>query len=143
MGSEMCIRDRTCIIVDKIDKLSPEVIDEQLAELGHDSKVISTIQSTLGLKHLNSLKKVLKPDSAALSELTQLFEAIDAYGISNWVEFDASIVRGLASIQLQFSRLMIVKESLGQYAVVEDMINCCQLWVVKIYLQQDLVLVTW
>ena len=87
---------KTCIIVDKIDKLSPEVIDEQLTELGHDSKVISTIQSTLGLKHLNSLKKVLKPDSAALSELTQLFEAIDAYGISNWVEFDASIVRGLA-----------------------------------------------
>ena len=87
---------KTCIIVDKMDKLSPEVIDEQLTELGHDSKVISTIQSTLGLKHLNSLKKVLKPDSAALSELTQLFEAIDAYGISNWVEFDASIVRGLA-----------------------------------------------
>ena len=87
---------KTCIIVDKIDKLSPEVIDEQLTELGHDSKVITTIQSTLGLKKLNSLKKVLKPDSAALSELTQLFEAIDAYGISNWVEFDASIVRGLA-----------------------------------------------
>ena len=87
---------KTCIIVDKMDKLSPEVIDEQLAEMGHDSKVISTIQSTLGLKNLNSLKKVLKPDSAALSELTQLFEAIDAYGISNWVEFDASIVRGLA-----------------------------------------------
>ena len=87
---------KTCIIVDKMDKLTPEIIEEQLTELGHDSKVISTIQSTLGLKHLNSLKKVLKPDSAALSELTQLFEAIDAYGISNWVEFDASIVRGLA-----------------------------------------------
>ena len=87
---------KTCIIVDKMDKLSPEVIDEQLTELGHGSEVISTIQSTLGLKHLNSLKKVLSPDSAALSELTQLFEAIDAYGISNWVEFDASIVRGLA-----------------------------------------------
>ena len=87
---------KTCIIVDKMDKLSPEVIDEQLTELGHGSEVISTIQSTLGLKHLNSLKKVLRPDSAALSELTQLFEAIDAYGISNWVEFDASIVRGLA-----------------------------------------------
>ena len=69
---------------------------QQLTELGHDSKVNATIQSTLGLKNLNSLKKVLKPDSAALSELTQLFGAIDAYGISNWVEFDASIVRGLA-----------------------------------------------
>ena len=87
---------QTCIIVDKMDKLSPEVINEQLTELGHSPKVISKIQSTLGVKHLNSLKKVLKPDSEALKELTTLFEAIESYGISDWVEFDASIVRGLA-----------------------------------------------
>ena len=87
---------QTCIVVDKMDKLSPEVINEQLTELGHSSEVISKIQSTLGLKHLNSLKKVLKPDSEALKELTTLFEAIESYGISDWVEFDGSIVRGLA-----------------------------------------------
>ena len=87
---------QTCIIVDKMDKLSPEVINEQLTELGHSPKVISKIQSTLGVKHLNSLKKVLKPDSEALKELTTLFEAVESYGISDWVEFDGSIVRGLA-----------------------------------------------
>ena len=87
---------QTCIIVDKMDKLSPEVINEQLTELGHSSEVISKIQSTLGVKNLNSLKKVLKPDSEALKELTTLFEAIESYGISDWVEFDGSIVRGLA-----------------------------------------------
>ena len=87
---------QTCIIVDKMDKLSPEVINEQLTELGHSPKVISKIQSTLGVKNLNSLKKVLKPDSEALKELTTLFEAIESYGISDWVEFDGSIVRGLA-----------------------------------------------
>ena len=87
---------QTCIIVDKMDKLSPEVINEQLTELGHSPEVISKIQSTLGVKHLNSLKKVLKPDSEALKELTTLFEAIESYGISDWVEFDGSIVRGLA-----------------------------------------------
>ena len=87
---------QTCIIVDKMDKLSPEVINEQLTELGHSPKVISKIQSTLGVKHLNSLKKVLKPGSEALKELTTLFEAVESYGISDWVEFDGSIVRGLA-----------------------------------------------
>ena len=87
---------QTCIIVDKMDKLSSEVINEQLTELGHSSEVISKIQSTLGLKHINSLKKVLKSDSEALKELTTLFEAIESYGISDWVEFDGSIVRGLA-----------------------------------------------
>ena len=87
---------QTCIIVDKMDKLSPEVINEKLTELGHSSEVISKIQSTLGVKHLNSLKKVLNPDSEALKELTTLFEAVESYGISDWVEFDGSIVRGLA-----------------------------------------------
>jgi histidyl-tRNA synthetase len=96
LGIEGDIFAETCIIVDKMDKLSPEVINEQLAGLGHGPEVISTIQSTLGLKHLNSLKKVLKPESKALQELTELFEAIDSYGISDWVEFDGSIVRGLA-----------------------------------------------
>jgi len=87
---------QTCIIVDKIDKLAPEVIDEQLTDLGHSPEVISAIQSTLGLKNFNSLKKMLKSGSNALDELNTLFEVIDSYGISDWVEFDASIVRGLA-----------------------------------------------
>ena len=87
---------QTCIIVDKMGKLSPELINEQLSELGHTSEIISTIQSTLGLKNLNSLKKVLNSDSKALQELTELFDAIDSYGISDWVKFDGSIVRGLA-----------------------------------------------
>lgn len=34
---------QTCIIVDKMDKLSPEVINEQLTELGHSPEIISTI----------------------------------------------------------------------------------------------------
>ena len=96
LGIEGDLFAKTCIIVDKMDKLSSEVINEQLTDLGHNSKVISTIQSTLGLKHLNSLKKVLSSDSKALQELSELFEAIDSYGISDWVEFDGSIVRGLA-----------------------------------------------
>ena len=88
---------QTCIIVmTENNSASPEVINEQLTALGHSSEVISKIQSTLGLKHINSLKKVLKPDSEALKELTTLFEAIESYGISDWVEFDGSIVRGLA-----------------------------------------------
>ena len=59
LGIEGDVFAQTCIIVDKMEKLSPEVINEQLADLGHSSEVISTIQSTLGFKHLNSLKKVL------------------------------------------------------------------------------------
>ena len=87
---------QTCIIVDKMDKLSSDVIEDQLSDLGHDSKVVTTIQAVLGIKDMNSLKEALKDESVAVSELNLLFDAIDSYGISEWVEFDASIVRGLA-----------------------------------------------
>ncbi len=87
---------QTCIIVDKMDKLSPKVIAEELSKLGHTSETITTIQSVLGIKDRGGLKKALKVESLAVSELNSLFDAIDSYGISEWVEFDASIVRGLA-----------------------------------------------
>ena len=87
---------QTCIVVDKMDKLSPKVVEEQLSKLGHNSETITTIQSILGIKDMGGLKKALKAKSLAVSELNSLFDSIDSYGISEWVEFDASIVRGLA-----------------------------------------------
>ena len=96
LGIEGDLFAQTCVIVDKMDKLSPEAINEQLSGLGHSKEVISTIQSTLGINSLNSLQNTLKKDSEALNDLQTLFEAIESYGISDWVEFDGSIVRGLA-----------------------------------------------
>jgi histidyl-tRNA synthetase len=87
---------QTCIIVDKMDKLPADTVSQQLADLGLEPNAIGTIQSTLGIKNMESLREVLGEDSEAVSELTNLFSALDSYGISEWVEFDASIVRGLA-----------------------------------------------
>ena len=96
LGIEGDLFAQTCVIVDKMDKLSSDAINEQLSDLGHSKEVISTIQSTLGINSLKSLKNTLKKDSEALNDLQTLFEAIESYGISDWVEFDGSIVRGLA-----------------------------------------------
>ena len=87
---------QTCIVVDKMDKLSPKVIEEQLSKLGHNSETITTIQSVLGIKDMSGLKKALKAESLAVSELDSMFDSIDSYGKSEWVEIDASIVRALA-----------------------------------------------
>ena len=87
---------QTCIIVDKMDKLPADIIEAQLSELGLDSSSISTIQSVLSINDLSSLASALGSDSAAVDELNALFTLTDAYGISDWVEFDASVVRGLA-----------------------------------------------
>ena len=87
---------QTCIIVDKMDKLPADAIEAQLSELGLESSSISTIQSVLSINDLSSLASALGGDSAAVGELNALFALTDAYGISDWIEFDASVVRGLA-----------------------------------------------
>jgi histidyl-tRNA synthetase len=87
---------QTCIIVDKMDKLPADVVSEQLSALGIEDNAIKTIQSTLGIKDMDSLRSMLGEESPAVIELTSLFSALEAYGVSEWIEFDASIVRGLA-----------------------------------------------
>ena len=96
LGLEGDIFAKTCIIVDKMDKLPADVVSEQLGDLGLEKSAIQTIQSTLAIKDMNSLEETLGKESAAVTELTSLFSALEAYGISGWIEFDASIVRGLA-----------------------------------------------
>ena len=96
LGLEGDIFAKTCIIVDKMDKLTADVVSEQLGDLGLEETAIQTIQSTLAIKDMNSLEETLGKESAAVTELTSLFSALEAYGISGWIEFDASIVRGLA-----------------------------------------------
>ena len=90
------IFSKTCIIVDKMDKLPADIIEEQLTELGHNSDAISKIQSILGIKNMDELDNSLGKESSAVRELNSLFNSIDSYGILEWVEFDASVVRGLA-----------------------------------------------
>ena len=85
-----------CVIVDKMGKTPEEAMSAQLAKQGLDADAISTIRSTLGLQDFDALSSALGDDSPAVSELTSLFSLIDSYGISDWVAFDASVVRGLA-----------------------------------------------
>ena len=96
LGLEGEIFAQTCVIVDKMDKLPEDVIEAQLSDLGLVSESISTIRSVLGITDLESLSSTLSSDSEALIELQSLFSLCDSYGISDWVSFDASVVRGLA-----------------------------------------------
>ena len=45
---------------------------------------------------MDDLTNALEKDSAAITELTTLFDLVDSYGMSEWLQFDESIVRGLA-----------------------------------------------
>ena len=87
---------QTCVIVDKMDKLPADVIEAQLSELGLSAEAISKIVNVLTITDIDSLKSSLSSESSAVSELQSLFSLCDSYGISDWVSFDASVVRGLA-----------------------------------------------
>ncbi len=87
---------KTCVIVDKMDKLPEETVSAQLSDLGISDSSITTIQSVLSLTDLPELRDMLSPDSMAVSELERLFQLLESYGISDWTKFDASVVRGLA-----------------------------------------------
>jgi len=87
---------KTCIVIDKMDKLSSEVIDKQLADLGHSHNSITRIKKVLGMKSLDSLSSELDSKSQAVKELRDLFALCESYGISSWLRLDASVVRGLA-----------------------------------------------
>lgn len=85
-----------CVIVDKLDKLPPAAVQEQLTALGLKMDVIEKIQQTLSIKDLNALETVLPADSPILKELRYFWSLCEGYGILDWITFDASVVRGLA-----------------------------------------------
>lgn len=85
-----------CVIVDKMEKLPHEEIVKALEELHISCDVITTITSTLQVKSVEEMKSRLGGDCPALKELEDFFRLIDGAGYGEWVQFDASVVRGLA-----------------------------------------------
>lgn len=105
----------TCVLVDKLEKVrryftdviccrhSQEkfkvpiaAIQGELEELGLETSTIEKLTDVLTNTSIESISAVLPKDSVAVKELTQLFKLCKAYGIEDWVMFDASVVRGLA-----------------------------------------------
>ena len=96
LGIEGETFSKTCIVIDKMDKLPPEAIEQQLADLGHGHDSIARIRKVLGMKDLDDLSTELDSNSQAVKELQDLFALCESYGITSWLTFDASVVRGLA-----------------------------------------------
>lgn len=86
----------TCVLVDKLEKVPLDAIQGDLEELGLERATVEKIIPVLTNKSIESISAVLPADSQAVRQLSRLFELCEAYGIGDWVEFDASVVRGLA-----------------------------------------------
>ena len=86
----------TCVLVDKLEKVPLESIQGELEELGLDRTVIERLTQVLTNKSVDSIRNVLGENSAAVKQLEQLLALCESYGITDWIVFDASVVRGLA-----------------------------------------------
>uniref|UniRef100_A0A7S2URK0 histidine--tRNA ligase n=1 Tax=Attheya septentrionalis TaxID=420275 RepID=A0A7S2URK0_9STRA len=86
----------TCVLVDKLDKVPLDAIQGDLEELGLSREVVEKLVKVLTNNSIESIAEVLSPDSEAVKQLRSLLDLCEAYGISDWIMFDASIIRGLA-----------------------------------------------
>lgn len=92
------------VAIDKIDKTGIEAVKEELRSKGLNEKAISTIEPILNLKgttleKLSAMRPILassETGTLGLDELEKVFELIDNVGISQGVELDLSLARGLS-----------------------------------------------
>lgn len=92
------------VAIDKIDKIGIEAVKEELRSKGLNEKAISTIEPILNLKgttleKLSAMRPILassETGTLGLNELEKVFELIDNVGISQEVELDLSLARGLS-----------------------------------------------
>ncbi len=89
-----------CVIIDKLDKIGKEAVIEQLCAPEGPVRISrASSQETVDLLSVKTLKEASQnapPNSSAIESLKKLFSLLEAYGISDRVDFDASVVRGLA-----------------------------------------------
>merc|ERR1719277_1932532 len=50
----------------------------------------------MAMKSVDAIREVLGKESVAVKQLEQMTSLCEAYGITDWIIFDASVVRGLA-----------------------------------------------
>jgi histidyl-tRNA synthetase len=89
-----------CIVLDKLDKIGADAVVEQLADpagpVGLSRPVAAELVASLAARGLPEAARLAAPGSPALAELERLFDLLDAYGLADRVDYDASVVRGLA-----------------------------------------------
>ncbi|CAJ1408499.1 unnamed protein product [Effrenium voratum] len=88
----------TCVIIDKLDKIGADEVKKELAkQVGLSSEVADTIVAATGAKTLEEFADIAGVgESEEVQELRRLFALAEDYGYADWLQFDASVVRGLA-----------------------------------------------
>jgi len=90
------------VVLDKRDKLPPEVFEGEIGKITTNSKeheILLTIGQAQGRSGLDELAQVAEGNETAereLARLHELFDLLGRFGVTDYCEYDMGIVRGLA-----------------------------------------------
>jgi histidyl-tRNA synthetase len=85
-----------CVLVDKLEKVPPEAVAEEVKALGLDPTLMDRVAELFSLGDLDALAGVVGENNEGVRDLRRLFSLAADYGIADWLRFDPSLVRGLA-----------------------------------------------
>lgn len=87
---------KVCIVIDKLGKIPIDEIKKELKSAELSDEAVEDLLQVLSMKSLTELEEKLGVGGKAVGDLKQLFALAEKYGFSEWIQFDASVVRGLA-----------------------------------------------
>ena len=75
--------NKACVIIDKLDKIGPEGVTTQLAEIGVDQATADKILAAMASKTIDELASLVQGvDSESVDELRTLFQYAADYGFA-------------------------------------------------------------
>jgi len=88
----------TCVIIDKQDKIGEAEVRKELVEkIGLSPEIAKKIVDATAAKTLDEFATLAGVgESDEVKELRMLFQLAEEEGFGDWLQFDASVVRGLA-----------------------------------------------
>jgi histidyl-tRNA synthetase len=84
--------------IDKLEKIGEKSVGEELKEKRVDIAKIKKIMEFVKSKSLDEVKKHAEKEELGkkgIQELEEIFDYLESFGFSEYVKFDASLVRGL------------------------------------------------
>jgi len=95
MGVSEELFPRACVLIDKLDKLSREDLTNLLkTEIGLTEENVNTIYQLCEVTNFDNMIRFLNNETFV--EMKQIFDIAKETGLSDWLSFDASVVRGLS-----------------------------------------------
>jgi len=86
----------TCVLVDKLEKVPLDSLTSEFQALGLARDTVQSLVESMKLQKLEEFEKLLGADNEGVNDLRKLFQLAQSYGYSDWLIFDATVIRGLA-----------------------------------------------